>query len=78
MTIEGRAATEGIWVLWAGHRNHGLFLVDALPLRPSIEYRLRNDPTTSVDIDHTQHSGHSGTEGRLTSEAFRNEAGYTW
>src|SRR6185437_1425299 len=50
MTIEGRAERASIWMLWAGYRNHGLFLVDALPLRPSIEYRLRNDPTTSVDI----------------------------
>ncbi|MEZ0106167.1 hypothetical protein ABH920_000148 [Catenulispora sp. EB89] len=67
MTIEGRTRTGRIWKLWAGHRNHGLFLVDALPLGPSIEYRLRNDPTTSVDIDHTQHCGHSGNGGRLNS-----------
>ena len=66
MTIEGRPGVVPIWVLWAAHRNHGYFLVDALPLGSSIEYRLRNDPTTSVDIDHTQHSGHSGNGGRLT------------
>lgn len=77
MTIEGRAGTAPIRTLWAAHRNHGLFLVDALPLRPSIEYRLRNDPPTSVDIDHTQHNGHSGNGGRLIP-SFQSRGGDTW
>ncbi|GAA1958031.1 hypothetical protein GCM10009838_12610 [Catenulispora subtropica] len=66
MTIEGRGVPGGEWLLWVVYRNTAWFLVDALPLGSSIEYRLRNDPTTSVDIDHTEHCGHSGNGGRLT------------
>ncbi|GAA2026988.1 hypothetical protein GCM10009839_27020 [Catenulispora yoronensis] len=65
MTIEGGAVRRRERLLWAAYRNPLRFLVDALPLGSSIEYRLRNDPTTSVDIDHHQHSGHSGNGGRL-------------